>query len=519
MTTTKNPPAHRAAAPTTPTQAQYAVRNFIGGVWLDSSPGARATEAVYDPATGEVIAQTPLSSAEDVDRAVVAAAAAFPSWSSTPVVQRMQILFRFKALLEEHFNELGALVTLENGKGIVDASGEVRRGIEVVEFACGMPTLMMGETVRNVSMGIDNTSYRFPLGVVAAIVPFNFPAMIPLWTLPIAIGAGNTYVLKPSERTPLAAQRVVELLVEAGLPDGVVNIVHGAKDAVDAILAHPTIRAVSFVGSKPTAEHVYRTAAAHGKRVQALAGAKNSLIVMPDAVVDKTLDNVMSSGFGNAGERCLAGSVVIAVGNRADDFVEALRVRARGLVVGPGHDPKSELTPLIRESHRENVRKYIDLGEREGARIVLDGRTPPRPEGFYLGPTLLDGATADMRVAREEIFGPVLSIVRAASLDEAIAFTNGSAFGNACSIFTESGAAARHFRENIEAGMLGINIGVAGPMAFFPFNGVKGSFFGDLHAMGKDGVRFFTENKVETVRWFSRPEVASPKESVTEGGA
>ena len=496
---------------------QYAVRNFIGGRW--ETPSAAHTEPVYNPATGDVIAETPLSSAADVDRAVQAAARAYPGWSSTPVVQRMQILFRFKALLEEHFREIGDLVTLENGKGIGDATGEVRRGIEVVEFACGTPTLMMGETVRNVANGIDNISYRFPLGVVAAIVPFNFPAMIPLWTLPIAIGAGNTYVLKPSERTPLSSQRIVELLVEAGLPEGVVNIVHGARDAVNGILEHPDVRAVSFVGSRPTAEYVYRTAAAHGKRVQALSGAKNSLIVMPDAVLGKTLDNIMSSAFGNAGERCLAGSVVVAVGSKADQFVEALRERARGLVVGPGSDPKSELTPLIRESHRDNVRKYVDIGEQEGAQVVLDGRTPPRPEGFYLGPTLLDRATGDMRVAREEIFGPVLSVVRARTLDEAIAFTNGSPFGNACSIFTDSGAAARHFREHIQAGMLGINIGVAGPMAFFPFNGIKGSFFGDLHAMGKDGVRFFTENKVEAVRWFSRPEAAPSVDALTEAGA
>jgi malonate-semialdehyde dehydrogenase (acetylating) / methylmalonate-semialdehyde dehydrogenase len=499
------------------TSGRYAVRNFIGGRW--ETPSAAHSEPVYNPATGEVIAETPLSTAADVDRAVQAAARAYPGWSSTPVVQRIQILFRFKALLEAHFDEIGAMVTLENGKGIGDATGEVRRGIEVVEFACGMPTLMMGETVRNVANGIDNVSYRFPLGVVAAIVPFNFPAMIPLWTMPIAIGAGNTYVLKPSERTPLSSQRIVELLVEAGLPEGVVNIVHGARDAVNGILEHPDVRAVSFVGSRPTAEYIYRTAAAHGKRVQALSGAKNSLIVMPDAVLGKTIENVMSSAFGNAGERCLAGSVVVAVGTKAEQFIEALRERARALVVGPGNDPKSELTPLIRESHRENVKRYVDVGESEGAQVILDGRTPPRPEGFYLGPTLLDRATGEMRVAREEIFGPVLSIVRARTLDDAIGFTNGSPFGNACSIFTDSGAAARHFREHIQAGMLGINIGVAGPMAFFPFNGIKGSFFGDLHAMGKDGVRFFTENKVEAVRWFSRPEAARSLDALTEAGA
>ena len=501
---TSTAPRVSATLPTPPGQDLRPVRHFIDGRWVPAAADS-PTETVYDPASGQAIAETPLGTAAEVEQAVAAAARAFPAWAATPVVERVQLLFRFKALLDQHFDELSALVTLENGKGIKDASGEVRRGIEAVDFACGMPSLLMGETVRDIARGIDNVSYRFPLGVVAAIVPFNFPAMIPLWTLPIAIGAGNTYVLKPSERTPLCSQRIVELLVEAGLPKGVVNIVHGAKDAVNAILAHPEIRAVSFVGSRPTAEHVYRTAAAHGKRVQALAGAKNALLVMPDAQLDSTLDNIMSSAFGNAGERCLAGSVVVAIGDQptTDRLVEAIREHARALRIGPGSDPQSELTPLIRESHRQRVKEYIDLGEQEGAQVILDGRRPPRPEGFYLGPTLLDRATGAMRVAREEIFGPVLSIVRAPTLDAALEFANGSPFGNACSIFTASGAAARSFRERIQAGMLGINVGVAGPMSFFPFNGIKGSFFGDLHVLGKDGVRFFSENKVEIVRWFT----------------
>lgn len=493
------------------------VRNFVGGRWLERYGGP--TERVYNPATGEVIAETPLSDAMDLDRAVRAAAEAFPAWSATPVVERARVLFRFKMLLEEHFDELAELVTLENGKDSRDARGEVRRGIEVVEFACGMPTLLMGESVRDVASGIDNISYRFPLGVVAAITPFNFPCMVPLWTLPIAIAAGNTYILKPSERTPLSAQRLAELLVEAGLPDGVLSIVHGAREAVNAILAHSEIKAVSFVGSKPVAEHVYRTAAAHGKRVQALAGAKNSLIVLPDAVLEKTVPNIIASAFGNAGERCLAGSVVVAVGAVADPVVAAIKERAQALKVGPGGEPESELTPLIRDNHRERVKEYVDLGEQEGAEVVLDGRTPPREDGFFLGPTLLDRVTGDMRVAREEIFGPVLSVVRVDTLDEAIAFANGSPFGNACSIFTESGAAVRHFREHVQAGMLGVNIGVAAPMAFFPFNGIKQSFFGDLHATGKDGVRFFTENKVEILRWFSDPEPSATVVRPIEAGA
>jgi len=481
---------------------------LIGGEWTGRD--GLETEPVYDPATGEVIAETPLSTREEVDRAVAKAQEAFADWAFTPVVERARVLFRFKMLLEEHFEELRDLVTLENGKDAKDAGGEVRRGIEVVEFACGMPSLMMGETVRDVARGIDNRSYRYPLGVVAAITPFNFPCMVPLWTLPIAIGAGNTYILKPSERTPISAQRFGELLEEAGLPDGVFNIVNGAREAVDAILEHPGIKAVSFVGSKPVAEHVYKHGAAHGKRVQALAGAKNSLIVMSDAVMEKTVENIISSAYGNAGERCLAGSVVVAVGEIADTLVEKLRERAEAMKVGPGSEPDSELTPLIRDSHRQKVREYIDLGEREGATVVLDGRQPPVEKGFFLGPTLLDNVTGEMRVGREEIFGPVLSVVRAKDLDDAIEFTNASPFGNACSIFTESGSAVRHFREHIEAGMLGINIGVAAPMAFFPFNGIKGSFYGDLHATGKDGVRFFTENKVEIVRYYSDPDYTGP---------
>ena len=407
-------------------------------------------------------------------------------------------------LLEENFDELRDLVTLENGKDKKDAGGEVRRGIEVVEFACGMPSLMMGESVRDVARGVDNVSYRYPLGVVAAITPFNFPCMVPLWTIPVALGTGNAYILKPSERTPLSAGRLGELLSEAGLPDGVFNIVNGARESVDAVLEHPGIEAVSFVGSKPVAEHVYTRGTAHGKRVQALAGAKNSMIVMPDAVLDKTVESMISSAYGNAGERCLAGSVTVAVGDVADELVDKLKEQAAAMKVGPGGEDGSELTPVIRDSHREKVKGYIDLGEEEGADVVLDGREPPLEEGFFLGPTLLDNVTGDMRVGREEIFGPVLSVVRVDSLDEAIEFTNGSPFGNACSIFTESGPAVRKFREGVGAGMLGVNVGVAAPMAFFPFNGIKDSFYGDLHATGKDGVRFFTENKVEITRWFSK---------------
>ncbi len=479
------------------------VRNYVGGRWEERN--GQDTESVYDPATGEVIAETLLSGREDVDRAVKAAQAAFPEWAATPVIKRTQVLFRYKMLLEEHFEELRDLVTLENGKDARDAGGEVRRGIEVVEFACGMPTLMMGESVRDVASGVDNVSYRYPLGVVAAIAPFNFPCMIPLWTLPIAIGAGNSYILKPSERTPLTSQRLGELLEEAGIPEGVFSIVNGAKEVVNSILEHPGIEAVSFVGSQPVAEHVYTHGTAHGKRVQALAGAKNSMIVMPDAVLDRVVPNIIASAYGNAGERCLAGSVLVAVGEIADPLVEKVKEAAEAMKVGPGYEDDSELTPLIRENHRQRVKEYVDLGESEGAEVALDGREPPLEEGFFFGPTILDKVEGDMRVAREEIFGPVLSVVRVDNLDEAIEFTNGSSFGNACSIYTENGAAIRHWRERVQAGMLGVNVGVAAPMAFFPFNGVKNSFYGDLHATGKDGVRFFTENKVEISRFYSDP--------------
>ncbi|WP_047866731.1 MULTISPECIES: CoA-acylating methylmalonate-semialdehyde dehydrogenase, partial [Actinomycetota] len=386
----------------------------------------------------EVIASTPLSSREELDRAVSAAGEAFRAWSATPVVDRARVLFRYKMLLEDHFEELRDLVTLENGKDAKDAGGEVRRGIEVVEFACGMPTLMMGESLRDVARGIDNVSYRYPLGVVAAITPFNFPCMVPLWTLPVAIGAGNSYILKPSERTPLTAQRLGELLLEAGgsdLPEGTFSIVNGAREAVDGILEHPGIEAVSFVGSQPVAEHVYRNGSAAGKRVQALAGAKNSMIALPDAVLDKAVPNIVASAYGNAGERCLAGSVLVAVGDSSqqDKLVEAVKEAAKNMKVGPGYEEGSELTPLIRDSHREKVKGYVDLAEEEGATVALDGREPPREEGFFFGPTILDGVTDEMRVSREEIFGPVLSVVRVGSLEEAIEFTNGSDFGNACS--------------------------------------------------------------------------------------
>lgn len=475
------------------------LENFVGGRWVPSA--ATTFEEVPNPATGELLARVPLSTAADVDAAVQAAAAAFPAWAATPPVERARLLFRYKALLEERFEELAHLVTLENGKPLTDARGEVRRGIEVVEFACGAPTLLMGEALPDVARGIDCEALRYPLGVVAGITPFNFPMMVPHWMVPIALACGNTFVLKPSERTPLSAVCCAELLVEAGLPDGVLNIVHGAQEAVNALLAHPRVAAVSFVGSQPVAEHVYRTAATHGKRVQALAGAKNHLIVMPDADPDRTVDAILSSAFGAAGQRCLAGSVVVAVGAIADELVERLVQAARRLRVGDGADETTEMGPVIRQSAKERICGYIERGLAEGARLVCDGRTGVPERGFFLRPTIFDHVRPEMTIAREEIFGPVLSVMRVPDLDAALAVVNASRYGNAASIFTRSGAAARTFREQVQAGMLGINVGIAAPMAFFPFAGWKQSFYGDLHATGKDAVRFYTEQKVVTARW------------------
>ncbi len=473
--------------------------NFIGGRWVPAT--TTACEDVPNPATGELLARVPLSTAADVDAAVQAAAAAFPAWAATPVVERARLLFRYKALLEEHFEELARLVTLENGKTLADARGEVRRGIEVVEFACGAPTLLMGETLPDVARGIDCETMRCPLGVVAGITPFNFPMMVPHWMFPIAIACGNTFVLKPSERTPLSAVRFAELLMAAGLPDGVLNIVHGAQAAVNALLAHPRVAAVSFVGSQPVAEHVYRTAAAHGKRVQALAGAKNHLIVMPDADLDRTVDAILSSAFGAAGQRCLAGSVVVAVGEIADPLVQRLVAGAARLRVGDGAAETTDMGPVIRESARERIRGFIERGLAEGARLACDGRGDVPERGYFLRPTIFDHVRPEMTIAREEIFGPVLSVVRVPDLDAALDVLNASRYGNAASIFTRSGAAARTFRQRAQAGMLGINVGIAAPMAFFPFAGWKQSFYGDLHATGKDAVLFYTEQKVITSRW------------------
>lgn len=485
------------------TQAKAQIlRNWIGGTWVQAQ--TERTEAVYNPATEEILAYVPLSSKQDVDKAVQTAKEAFAIWSRTPVPRRARILFKYQQLLVEHWEELARLVTLENGKSYSEAYGEVQRGIECVEFAAGAPTLMMGKQLPDIATNLESGMFRYPVGVVGGITPFNFPMMVPCWMFPLAIACGNTFVLKPSERTPLLAGRLAELLHEAGLPAGVFNVVHGAHDVVNSMLEHPSIAAISFVGSQPVAEYVYKTAAANGKRVQALAGAKNHTIVMPDADLDLAVKEMMNAAFGSAGERCMACSVVVAVGEIGDVLVNKLIEAADALTIGSGLEEGVFLGPVIRESHKERTLKYIDIGEKEGALLVRDGRKDTASSsgrGYFVGPTLFDQVKTGMKIWEDEIFAPVLSIARVDTLEEAIELANRSEFANGACIFTSSGGAVRQFRETIDAGMLGVNLGVPAPMAFFPFSGWKKSFYGDLHANGADGVEFYTRKKMVTSRW------------------
>jgi malonate-semialdehyde dehydrogenase (acetylating)/methylmalonate-semialdehyde dehydrogenase len=475
--------------------------NFIGGAWKPSV--GEATLTVPNPATGEPLARVPLSIRADVDEAVDAAAKAFPAWRSTAVPKRARVLFTYQQLLVEHWNELAELITRENGKSYPEAYGEVQRGIECVEFAAGAPTLMMGSNLPDIATGIESAMYRYPLGVVAGISPFNFPMMVPCWMFPLAIACGNTFILKPSERTPLLANRLAELFTQAGLPDGVLNIVHGARDVVNALIEHERIQAISFVGSQPVAEYVYTSAAAHGKRVQALAGAKNHSIVLPDADLDLAVTNIINAAFGSAGERCMACSVVVAVGDIADSLVAKLAEKAREIKIGDGMDEDVFLGPVIREEHKVRTIGYIETGVNEGAEIVVDGRDVPEADqaGYFVGPTIFDRVQPEMKIWKDEIFAPVLSIVRTANLREAIELANASDFANGACLYTDSAKAVREFREEIDAGMLGVNVGVPAPMAFFPFSGYKKSFYGDLHANGKDAVEFYTRKKMVTARY------------------
>jgi len=482
------------------TQTVQILKNYIGGQWVESS--STQMEEVPNPATGEVIARVPLSTREDLDRAVATAKKAFKTWSKVAVPRRARILFRYQQLLVEHWDELAKLVTLENGKSYGEAHGEVLRGIECVEFAAGAPTLMMGTQLPDIATGVESGMYRYPIGVIGGITPFNFPMMVPCWMFPLAIACGNTFVLKPSERTPLLANRLAELFKEAGLPDGVLNIVHGAHDVVNGILDNEDVKAVSFVGSQPVAEYIYKRAAANGKRVQALAGAKNHSIVMPDADLDNAVTNIIGAAFGSAGERCMAASVVVAVGDVADELVSRLKIAADGIKIGNGMDEGVFLGPVIRESQKQRTLNYIEIGENEGASLIRDGRNDAENEqGYFVGPTIFDNVQPGMKIWQDEIFAPVLSIVRVESLEEAIELTNKSEFANGACLYTDSAKAIREFREEIDAGMLGVNLGVPAPMAFFPFSGYKKSFYGDLHANGKDGVDFYTRKKMLTARY------------------
>lgn len=475
------------------------LKYLCGGQWKYSQ--TKEHQQIVNPATGKTFARVPFCTSAEVDDAVRAAAAAYPSWRDTPIMQRTKVLFRFRELLVQHEDELARCITREHGKTLAEAMGSVRRGTEVVEFACGMPTLMMGGNVENISRGVDTYLIRQPLGVCAGITPFNFPGMVPLWMFPIAIGCGNTFVLKPSEKVPNTANRLAELFLEAGLPAGVLNVVHGAKDVVDCLLAHPVVKAVSVVGSSPVAKHVYTTAATNGKRVQALGGAKNHIMVMPDADIPETARAIINSAFGCAGERCLAGSVLVTVGDVAEPLLNELRQRAESLVVGDGADSATEMGPVVTAAHRERVLKYIEIGESEGARLLVDGRKNVPAEGAFVGPTIFDEVEPGSTLHREEVFGPVLSVIRVPDFEAALELVNSSEYGNMGSIFSRDAATIREYCSRVEAGMVGVNVGVAAPMTFMPFTGWKGSFYGDLHAHGKDAVRFYTEEKVVTSRF------------------
>ncbi|WP_144373832.1 CoA-acylating methylmalonate-semialdehyde dehydrogenase [Vogesella urethralis] len=478
------------------------ISHYIAGQHQAGS-GTRTTP-VFNPATGRVQAEVVLAEQADVDAVVAAASAAFPAWSDTAPLRRARILFKFKMLLEARQDELAALISSEHGKVHADALGEVTRGLEVVEFACGIPQLLKGEYTEQVGRGIDAWTMRQSLGVVAGITPFNFPAMVPMWMFPVAIACGNTFVLKPSERDPSAALFIAALLEEAGLPPGVFNVLQGDKLAVDGLLTHPDVQAVSFVGSTPIAQYIYETGARHGKRVQALGGAKNHMVVMPDADLEQTVDALMGAAYGSAGERCMAISVAVAVGDVADKLVAALGERLQTLKVGPGTDPAADMGPLVTRAHLDKVSGYVARGVEEGATLVVDGRgltVPGCEEGFFLGGCLFDHVTTDMTIYQEEIFGPVLCVVRVDSFAEAVAMINAHAYGNGTAIFTRDGDAAREFTHRIQVGMVGVNVPLPVPMAFHSFGGWKASLFGDHHMHGPEGVRFYTRMKAVTTRW------------------
>jgi malonate-semialdehyde dehydrogenase (acetylating)/methylmalonate-semialdehyde dehydrogenase len=480
---------------------QFACDHFIAGV---RRPGVGPTLPVIDPASGEVLAHLPTATAPELDAAVSGAQSAFAVWSRTPVLERARVLFRFKELLERERESLARLVVRDNGKTLDEARGSVQRGIEVVEFATGMPSHLRGELLEEAASGIDVELFRQPLGVVAGLTPFNFPVMVPLWMIPIAVGCGNCFILKPSERAPLASLRLAELFAECGAPPGTLSVLHGTAAAAEALIAHPGVSAVSVVGSSPVARHVYGLAASHGKRAQALGGAKNALVVAPDADLGLTVPSIIASAFGCAGQRCLAGSNLIAIGTAAEPLLKRLHEAADALRLGSGLDPETGMGPVITDEARARICRRIEEGLANGAVPVRDGRRDSAaalPDGYFVGPTLLDRVDAASALAREEVFGPVLSVVRVKDLSEALEVLNSSSFGNSASLYTTDGGTARRFRREAEAGMLGINLGVPAPLPCFPFSGWKGSFFGDLHAQGRDAIDFYTRRKVVTSRW------------------
>jgi malonate-semialdehyde dehydrogenase (acetylating) / methylmalonate-semialdehyde dehydrogenase len=484
------------------TTAVKPIPNFIGGRWIKSE--SAESLGIADPASAEPLGRVPLSSARDVDAAVKAATDAFPGWRSTPAVERARVLFRLKALIEQNKEELATSLTREHGKLLSEARAEIQRGIENIEHACGIPTLMMGETLEDIAPGVDCETVRQPLGVFAGITPYNFPIMIPLWFWPYAVATGNTFILKPSEQDPITHQRVCDLAAEAGLPAGVLNVVHGGTNVVNALCDHPGITGVSFVGSSQVAKIVYTRAAAAGKRVQALGGAKNHMIVLPDADLDPTVDALVSSLFGSTGQRCLAGSVVVGVGDAYKPVRERFLERASALTLGHGLESGTDMGPLVSSTHRRRVLGYVEQGEREGARMVLDGRSASvakYPSGHFVGATVFENVQPSMQIGKEEIFGPVAALSSVKTLDDAVSLMHQVQYGNATSIFTTSGKAAREFRYRAGISMIGVNIGVAAPMAFFPFGGSRASFYGDLKAAGSDAIAFYTDRRVVISRW------------------
>jgi malonate-semialdehyde dehydrogenase (acetylating)/methylmalonate-semialdehyde dehydrogenase len=493
----------RVGAAALPASPPEMLQHYINGQRVSGTSGRFGD--VFNPALGVLKARVPLASTDEVARAVAAAKAAFPAWAAATPLKRSRIMSKFKFLIEANADKLAAIITSEHGKVHEDAMGEVTRGLEVVEFACGGPHLLKGEVTENVGTNVDSHSLRQPLGVVAGITPFNFPVMVPMWMFPVAIACGNTFILKPSERDPSASMLVADLFKQAGLPDGVFNVVHGDKEAVDALLTHPDIQAISFVGSTPIAKYIYTTGAAQGKRVQALGGAKNHMVVMPDADLDKAVDALMGAAYGSAGERCMAISVAVAVTDHVGDaLVDRLKKRVEALRIGPGEDPHAEMGPLVTREHRDRVKGYVDLGVQEGATLVVDGRgfrQEASPNGFFLGGSLFDHVKPGMRIYKEEIFGPVLGVVRVKDYREAVDLINAHEYGNGTAIFTRDGDAARAFANEIQVGMVGVNVPIPVPMAFHSFGGWKNSLFGDHHMHGPEGVRFYTRLKTITTRW------------------